>query len=152
MKLFVPYFKLFLACLSILLILGGCNPSKRLQRLLKRNPSLIKVDTIYKQDTIYSESVSKDSTFNLFQTDTIVLKQDKLIIKYYFNHDSTIYLKGEYKADTIYRNIPVQVNSISVVSALTWWDKCRIWIFSNWWWIALIILIIWYLIKKFYFK
>lgn len=136
--------------LICLLIFASCSPENRIARILKNNPSLVKTDTIFRKDTLYTKGDWKDSVFNYFQTDTILLKQDKLTIKYFYNHDSTIYLQGKCAPDTIYRNIPIQVNSVNIEQNLTWWDKTRIWLFSNWWWIALIVLLIRWIVKKFY--
>lgn len=137
--------KVITIVLSALLLLGlnSCSPEKRLARLLRNNPQLVKSDTIWTIDSIYTKGVLKDSVFNYFQTDTILLKQDKLTIKYYYNHDSTIYLQGQCAPDTIYKYYPSEINTITPPAELTFWQKVKLWIWSNGWWVALLIWLIW---------
>ena len=91
--------------LLILLLFACCTPEKRIARILAHHPELIKSDTIHVTDTIITEGIKKDSSFYFYQKDTIVVQKDNLIMKYFFNRDSTIYLSGEVKRDTIYKRI-----------------------------------------------
>jgi hypothetical protein len=120
----------------------------RIARILKRNPSLIKTDTVWKKDTIYTVGASKDSTFSFFQRDTVVLTKDNLTVKYFFNHDSTVYISGKCAPDTIIKMYPVQVNSVSVKEALTFWQKVKLWLWDNAWWVAILIYFIWKVFGK----
>lgn len=140
----LSYLLLFL----LLFLLFSCSPEKRIARILRNNPSLVKSDTIYKYDTIHIAGVHKDSTFNYYQHDTVFLKKDNLSIKYYLNHDSTVFLQG--KCDPIIKvvKVPIQVNSVSVNQNLAWYDKVKLFLFNNGWWIAILIYLVVQLLKK----
>lgn len=133
----------------LLVLLFGCDAEKRMSRIVKRNPGLIKSDTVWTLDTIYSQGAIKDSTFHFYQTDTVVMEKDNLTVKYFFNHDSTIFIEGKCKPDTILKYYPVQVNTLEVKKALKWSDRAKLFIFNNWWWILGIIYILWWINKKF---
>lgn len=136
------------AALFLLLSLFSCDPAKRISRIVKRHPELVKVDTVWKSDTIYTKSVEKDTSFYYNSPDTVYMNQGKLHVKYYFNHDSTVYLSGKCDPDTIIKYYPVQVNSVAVAKALTRTERVKIWIFNNWWWVAAIIFILWKIFGK----
>lgn len=101
---------LLIACISLF----GCSPEKRIARILKHHPELIKTDTVWKVDTIITGSVQKDSSFYFYQKDTIFINNGKLQVKYFFNRDSTVYLSGKCNADTIIKYYPITTNQISV--------------------------------------
>lgn len=111
-------FKSLTRCLLLLFTLTlaiSCSPEKRIARILKNNPHLIKSDTITRLDTIISQSVSRDTTFFYNTKDSVIIREGRLIMKYFYNdHDSTVYLQGQCLPDTIIREIPIQVNSVSV--------------------------------------
>lgn len=138
---------LFIIIIFIVCCLSSCSAEKRMSRLIKNNPQLVKTDTIWRKDTIYTKGESKDSSFFFYQTDTVVLKQDKLTVKYVFNRDSTVFISGKCDPDTVVKMYAVQTNSIEL-KPLSWWDNFRIWIFSNGWWIALIIFLLWKIFGK----
>lgn len=127
----------------------SCSPEKRLARLLRKNPGLIKVDTIWKKDSIIIRERRVDTLFYYKQYDTIIKEQNGAVIKYYYNSsDSTVYLEGKCKGDTIYKYYPVQINSVVSTKNLTMWEKFKLWLFDNWWWIALIVFALWTIFKK----
>lgn len=68
---------------------------------------MIKGDTINIVDTVVVNGVETDTVFNYRQTDTVIVKEGNLLMKYFYNtHDSTVYLYG--KCDTVY--VPVKYN------------------------------------------
>jgi hypothetical protein len=104
----------------LLAILFSCSPQKRLNRLLKKHPELIQTDTIWQTDTLIVEAVKIDTTFK-FKHDTITIVEDRLTVKTFYNyHDSTIYISAKCKSDTIIREIPVQVQTISAKPTTDW--------------------------------
>ena len=105
-----------------ILILASCSPEKRIARILKKHPELVKSDTVWHRDTIYTKSVEKDTTFYFNQPDTVYMNEGKMHVKYYFNKDSTVYLQGKCDADTVIKYYPVQVNSVSVKDG-KWYDE-----------------------------
>lgn len=129
--------------LIILVIFCGCNPAQHLARFVKRHPELLKKDTIRVIDTIVVKGVTKDSTFYYRTSDTVIIQKDKLEIKYFFNNnDSTVFIQGKCKGDTIYKDKIIYVNSIEVEKVLTWKQRIKIWLVDNWWWILLLFSII----------
>lgn len=110
-------FKLILISI-LLIILSGCSPSKKLERLYKNSPYLFehKVDTIETKvrDTIYLPAIETDSTFSIY-FDTIQMTKDGLDVKLIRIRD-TILLKGRCEADTIYtiKTVKIPYNKYDV--------------------------------------
>lgn len=103
--------KLLLLLTTILLV--SCSPQKRLAKLLKDHPELVKSDTIKVRDTVIVPAIHTDTILqNTITRDTVVITKDKLVIKY-FNNGKTVYLGGEVKKDTIIKEIPVIVNTVT---------------------------------------
>lgn len=94
----------------IIMLLYGCSPQKRLNRLIDKHPELVQKDTIKLSDTIITKEVVKDTMFSI-NFDTITLSKDKLRVQVIRKRDS-IYLRGECKADTIYRDIEIPVDKV----------------------------------------
>ena len=97
----------FIFILSIL-FLFSCSPQKRLNRIVRKHPELVKTDTIVVRDTIRdtisitTELVRLDTIFSLNEIhDTITITKDNLTIRYYYDtvHDK-VYISGE--CDTIF--------------------------------------------------
>jgi len=104
----------------ILLLLSSCSPQKRLNRLVKKHPELINVDTLSVHDTIHTETITadtvfKDTTFLRLLRDTITVVNDRLTIKQYYYRDS-IFIQGECKGDTLVREIRVPYKYIQPVT------------------------------------
>lgn len=95
------YYFLLAICLLVVLIMCSCDCNWHLTQLKKKGCADISKDSLYIRDTIYSTNVERDTTFYFNQKDTVVIKEGKLIMKYFYN-DSTVYLKGECLTDTIY--------------------------------------------------
>ena len=92
--------------LITLFLFAACGPTKRLERLLNRNPQLTAIDTI----TIHHETITPRIEFReryiTRPTDTIHIYQDKIEFKVIRQHDS-IYIEIERPADTIRTEIKV---------------------------------------------
>ena len=131
----------------ICLLLSSCTAEQRLARILRKHPELIARDTIFKKDTIITKEVRKDSIFYYNQRDTVIISKNNLEIKYIFNKDSTVYITGKCKSDTIIREIPVIINDINVKN-LTTFDRIKM-LIKDWAALSLMIfLLILILIKK----
>lgn len=132
------------------LLLFSCNPEKHLAHFIKRHPELVKSDTVWKRDTIWTKLVQKDTSFYFAAPDTVFINQGKLQVKYYYNrHDSTIYLQGKCKPDTVIKLYAQAINNTNVKPpALGWGDKIKLWLWDNGWWIALLIFVIWKLFGR----
>ena len=97
-----------------ILLLSSCTCEYKLNRVLKKCPSLVKGDTLVIHDTIVVNGVQKDTIFHYLQKDTIVIKEGALTMKYFYNtHDSTIYLNG--KCDTIFVPVKYEVPTNQIV-------------------------------------
>ena len=124
----------FIFILSIL-FLFSCSPQKRLNRIVRKHPELVKTDTIVVRDTIRdtisvtTELVKLDTIFSLSEIhDTITITKDNLTIRYYYDtvHDK-VYISGE--CDTIFLEVPyekiveykVPCESIVVEENIKWW-------------------------------
>ena len=111
---------------NIFLILVGCfliscNPQKRLQRMVKKHPELIKVDTLHFVDTItlMTQRVHQDTVTNLqsITHDTLIITKENLTVKTIYNYETdSIYIYGECDSDTITQIIERQIpyNKIEV--------------------------------------
>jgi len=105
-----------LISLSLICILVACSPQKRLNRLIKKHPELIKVDTLNVHDTTITERVVKDTILNWNNLyDTAYIYKDKLSIRVVRVNDS-IYINGECASDTIYKTIEVPYNYIQPIN------------------------------------
>lgn len=77
-----------------------------------------KNDTII--DSVFTKESSKDTIFNNYYTrDTVILKENKLTVKYFYNNsDSTVYLSGKCESDTII--VEKVINTVKGVHAPNW--------------------------------
>lgn len=119
----------------LIALLFSCSPQKRLNRLIKKHPELVKIDTIVVRDTIRdtinvtTELVKIDTIFSLNKIhDTITITKDNLTIRYY--HDTVydnVYISGE--CDTIWIEVPfekiveykVPCDNVVVEENIQWW-------------------------------
>lgn len=105
------------------LLAFSCTCEQKLNRLVKKCPSLIKGDTITIHDTIVVNGVQKDTIFHYLQKDTVIIKEGGLTMRYYYNtHDSTIYLSG--KCDTVFVPVKYEIPTNTIISedsGFNWW-------------------------------
>ena len=115
---------------SILIVLvffiTSCSCNYKLKRLLKNCPELIKGDTLTIRDTIRINSVEKDTLFNYYTKDTVIIREGRLTMKYFYNsHDSTVYING--RCDTIFRIIETKVPTNQIIQEN---NKNYFWLFA----------------------
>jgi sporulation protein YlmC with PRC-barrel domain len=104
--------------ICLLCVLVACSPSKRLARLVKKHPELVKVDTLRVHDTTITEHVRKDTVLNWNTLyDTAYIVKDKLSIRVVRVNDS-IYIRGECLSDTIYKTIEVPYNYVQPIKKM----------------------------------
>ncbi len=110
---------LLLVCLFVC-----CSPAKRLERLVSRHPDLVSSDTIYASDTTILTAVRADTSFVFTSSpnDTFYLDRDRLSVRVIRSTD-TLLINAECKADTIIKEIPVQVNSVQPVKQFSLFQK-----------------------------
>lgn len=117
--------KIFLICIVFLV---ACSPSKRIAHIAGRHPEVIKSDTVFRHDTTITKHISTDTSFIFaHSTDTFTVVKEKLSVKIIRDHD-TIKVKAEVVPDTIIKEIPVTVNTVTPVKQLH---------FKWYWWILL---------------
>ena len=127
---FIPY-------IIILILFSSCGCNYHLKQAEKKCGKTLLTEVITFHDTIYTDRVVKDTVFNFTNSsDTVVLKQSNMQIKYYYNnHDSTVYIKGECKTDTIYKDRVVTVNTKTLEFSI------RDWIRNNLIWLIVVIVL-----------
>jgi len=112
------------------LILVGCSPQMRLNRILTKHPYLAKnVDsTFYDTTTVITKDVRLDTIHSINRTDTLIVTKENLTIKTYVHKDS-IYVFGNCKSDTIEVvktiTVPTQIFNYQ---KLTFWQKSKGWL------------------------
>lgn len=117
--------------LLIIILFSSCTAQWHLKKAIKKDPSIVKVDTLTVIDTVQfiTERVQVDSVFKL-TTDTVVIRKDNLTIKHYYSRDS-IFIWGECASDTIYKVREVKVP----YQQLIYKERST----PNWLWIILIV-------------
>lgn len=101
---------LYISVLSIFFY--SCSCDYHMSKIKKKCPHVLEADTIIVHDTIRIPKVTKDTVFkfNYFQKDTVVIKEGRLTMKYFYNTtDSTVYLNGKCDTIRIIREIPVPI-------------------------------------------
>ncbi len=111
--------------LIVTLMLSSCGCNYHLKKVEKKCGYSTSTEVVTFHDTIYTERVVKDTIFSFTNSsDTVILKQDNLQIKYYYNtHDSTVYIKGECKTDTIYKDRVVTINNKTLEFSVSDWIR-----------------------------
>ena len=110
----------FLFVLSVFLCSCGCEYNiKRVKAKCGYSS-----DTILRVDTVITKDVSTDTVFKYYTKDTVVIREGKLTVKYFYNsHDSTVFLQGKCDADTVIRKVPVIVNKYKT----SWYESKSLW-------------------------
>lgn len=94
--------------LFVILILSGCSAEWHLSRAVRKNPELLKSQTINVTDTIVLPGVELMDTVILKQVDTITLVKDRFRVKIMRSFD-TLIIDGGCDGDTIVRTVQVVV-------------------------------------------
>lgn len=112
--------------LLIILLLASCTPQKRLARLVKKNPELIRIDTVTVTDTftVITPRTQIDTFYSIKQLiDTVRLEKENLRVLTYLKND-TVYLDAE--CDTLViekiRTVKVPTKTIEVKKD-SFWDS-----------------------------
>ena len=90
----------------------ACSPQKRLNRLLKHHPELKRDTTVTVYDTTFIPQYSFDTIYNFKNShDTIFMVRNNYSVKV-FQHNDSIFIGANVKADTIYKEIKVPFTKI----------------------------------------
>lgn len=108
--------------LVLLLLLASCTPQKRLDRLIRRHPELVRVDSVKIVDTVITRDVSVDTMRVMNTHDTFIVNRDRLTVQV-IRHQDSIYVFGKCAADTVVieRNVPVRVVEASTDEGVLKW-------------------------------
>lgn len=106
--------------IMLLLVVASCSPQTRLNRIVRKNPGLLKTttETIVVKDTvtITTDRTTKDSLF-FFQNDTVVVKENNLTIKYFYDTVTKLsYIQGECDTITITEYVEKEVEVEKIVA------------------------------------
>lgn len=123
----VPLLLLFLLLLFIVL-LSSCSAEWHIRRAIKKNPRILKADTIQVHDTLYVPQVHYDTTIISNQIDTILIEKERLRIKITRHYD-TLRIEGTCLADTIFYEKKIPYKKIEY--------KPRAW-YDTYWWLILL--------------
>ena len=94
---------LILVIIMALFVLGmaSCSCGRMARKIERKCGKNAFVDTLVVRDTVRVQSVKKDTIFKYFQNDTVIIREGRLTMKYFYNStDSTVYLSG--KCDTVF--------------------------------------------------
>lgn len=105
--------------ICVIIILGGCSATQKANKHLRKAKKHIlkaesfgakwQVDTIYKKVAVLVPSVKRDTVFKSEVGDTVVITKDRLQVKYVRLAGDSVFIKGECKADTIYKEVPITI-------------------------------------------
>jgi hypothetical protein len=106
------------------LLVFGCSPQKKLQRLVKKHPELIKLDTIIIRDTIIIEDFVVDTITKMeYHDSTVVIDNSKVYLKYFYDTITReIHHEVECLGQEIITEKIVPIEKV-VIQELTWWQK-----------------------------
>jgi hypothetical protein len=126
--------------ICLLILLSSCSSRWHLKRAIKKDPTIVQVDTIMVTDSVHvvTPFVSTDTIFKLSK-DTVTIVKDRLTMRHYYHNDS-VYLYGECESDTIVKWKTFEVQTEKVVYNEPW--------FPRWMWIIIAIFALTILIIK----
>lgn len=100
--------------LILILLLNSCSCEWHLKKLESKCGKFTS-DTLTVHDTLVTTEVKKDTVFKYFQRDTVIIREGKLTMKYFYNrHDSTVFQWGKCASDTIIKEIKVPYEKASI--------------------------------------
>ena len=136
--------KNYIQIILIGLLLVGCSPQKRLNRLITKFPQLTELDTIYVRDTVVVENYNYDTTTLIRTHDTTtVINNERVILKYFYDTlREVIHHEVECLGDTVYTEKLVTIEK-AVFRELSWWDKYKEFIY-----IGLVLILVLFVLKK----
>lgn len=100
---------IFGLALSFVLFLASCSCEYHLKKAKAKCSLNQLTDTIWKKDSVFVDRVKKDTAFYYNQTDTVIIKEGRLTMKYFYR-DSTVFLSGTCDTIKIIKEVPVIVN------------------------------------------
>ncbi len=136
--------KTYFQIILIALVLVGCSPQERLNRLITRYPDLSQRDTLVIRDTIVIKTHNQDTiTLLEFHDTTTVINNERVVLKYFYDTlREVIHHEVKCLGDTVYTEKLVTVEK-AVFRELSWWDKYKEFIY-----IGLVLMMVLIVLKK----
>ena len=117
-------FKSYIVQVLAVILLVACTPQKRMNRLIKKFPNLVQLDTIKIVDTVIVPTIEHDTTtiFKVSTHDTVI-NSEKVFLKYFYD-TLTREIHHEYICfgDTIIQEKIVPIEKV-IYKELDWWEK-----------------------------
>ena len=117
--------------LAIAALLVACSPERRLQKLLRDNPELSRVDTITVVDTVY---VPGDTLWrSVLLRDTVTIESERQVVKVQRIRTGSpcdtaaiaLDIEARVKPDTVYTTVTVEVDRVvpcpPTMRVHSWW-------------------------------
>lgn len=114
-----------MAIVLIIAVCSSCSCDWHLKRAKAKCGELEKGEVVV-HDTIITQTIQKDTVFKYFTRDTVIVRQKNMTVKYFYNmKDSTVYLNGNCKGDTIIKTVRVPyektVVKVDYFPKWLWW-------------------------------
>ena len=132
----------WLAGLITIVLLSSCSAQWHLKRAVKKDPTLLKTDTIAIVDTIVTPPVTLTDTVITRAQDTVVVQKDKLKVQVVRSYD-TIMVDAVCESDTIVQIVEVPVPSVVMRDSDRWYNK----VYKFSFYVLLILLLLLYFLR-----
>ena len=131
----------WLAGLITIVLLSSCSAQWHLKRAVKKDPTLLKTDTIAIVDTIVTPPVTLTDTVITRTQDTVIVQKDKLKVQVVRSYD-TIMVDAVCESDTIVQIVEVPVPSVVMRDSDRWYNKVYKFSFYV---LLILLLLLWFL-------
>lgn len=111
----------------MIVLLQSCSATWHLNNAIKKDPTILKKDTVTVVDTVVTAPVTVRDTVTLSKRDTVTITKDKITVKIVRSFD-TLSIEAECASDTIVRTIEVPYEKVVYVQQQTLKDKVTAWI------------------------
>ena len=115
---------IFGLAIGLILFISSCSCDYHLTKAKQKCGLANLADTIYQTDSIFVDRVRKDTAFYFNQSDTVIIKEGRLTMKYFYR-DSTVYLSGTCDTIKLIREVPVIVNKTELKG--NFWSELFSW-------------------------
>lgn len=132
----------WLVGLITIVLLSSCSAQWHLKRAVKKDPTLLKTDTIAIVDTVVTPPVTLTDTVITRTQDTVVVQKDKLKVQVVRSYD-TIMVDAVCESDTIVQIVEVPVPSVVMRDSDRWYNK----VYKFSFYVLLILLLLLYFLR-----
>lgn len=115
---------IFGLAIGLILFISSCSCDYHLSKAKSKCGLENLTDTIYQTDSIFVDRVKTDTAFYFNQSDTVIIKEGRLTMKYFYR-DSTVYLSGTCDTIKLIKEVPVIVNKTELKG--NFWSELFSW-------------------------